>query len=76
MNVVCKLLRLGQDSGKFSKKLIAAVERTNALVDDQYVKDFNRNWENSGRLYEIDKDATEKRNQAIKPKSPGRPKKL
>lgn len=73
--VVAKLLRLGKDGDKFSKKLIAKVERTNAKVDDEFIKRFNDNWKTSGRIYEIDKEATKLRDEALKPKTVGRPKK-
>jgi hypothetical protein len=64
--VVAKLVRLGKDGDKFKKDLIAQTERTNAKVDEDYVKECNANWETSGRLYIVDKEATEKRNEEVK----------
>ncbi len=72
--VVAKLLRLGKDGDNFSKKLIAQVERANAKIDDDFIKSFNTNWKTSGRIYEIDKEATKLRDEKLKPKA-GRPKK-
>lgn len=60
--VVAKLVRLGKDGDNFSKGLEAKVERTNAKVDEDYLREFNANWKTSGRLYIVDKEATEKRN--------------
>lgn len=64
--VVAKLVRLGKDGDKFSKGLVAKIERTNAKVDEDYIKEHNANWRTSGRLYIVDKEATEKRNSDVK----------
>jgi hypothetical protein len=59
--VVAKLVRLGKDGDNFNKGLIAKEERTNAKVEEDFIKEFNSNWKTSGRLYIVDKEATEKR---------------
>ena len=76
--VVAKLVRLGQDGNSFKKDLIAKTMRTNAKVDDEYLKEFNASWKTRGQLYIIDEDATRVRNEALEPPKPtqkGRPKK-
>ena len=65
--VVAKLLRLGKDGDKYKKDLVAKVERTNAKLDEDYIKLFNANWRRSGRLYVIDKEKTAARNKALSP---------
>ena len=67
--VICKKLRLGKDGNTYSKKLIAEVERTNAKISESYVKEFNKNYKNSGRIYVIDEEATAKRDALIKSKA-------
>jgi hypothetical protein len=66
--VVARLVRLGQDGGKFKRNLIAETIRSNAKVDSDYVKEFNKLWETKGQLYEVDKEATKKRDESLKPK--------
>lgn len=73
--VVAKLVRLGKDGDSFSKKLEAAVLRTNAKIDDEYLNGFNANWKTSGQLYIVDEKATKEREEALAPKKVGRPKK-
>lgn len=63
--VVAKKVRLGMDGDQFNKDLIAKVERTNAKVDDEYLKDFNKNWKTSGRLYIVDEKATAERDASL-----------
>ena len=63
--VVAKKVRLGKDGNKFSKKLIAQVERTNAKVDDEFIKGFNENWKTSGRLYIVDEELTKERDEKL-----------
>lgn len=61
--VVAKLLRLGKDGDKFSKDLVAQVMRTNAKVDEDYIKQFNSTWQDRGQLYVIDEEKTKERNE-------------
>lgn len=63
--VVAKLVRLGKDGDNFSKDLIAKVERTNAKVDDDYIKEVNANYKTTGRLYVVDEEATEERDSKL-----------
>lgn len=65
--VVAKKVRLGKDGDAFKKDLVAQVERTNVKIDDEYIKEFNQDWKTTGRLFIIDKEATEKRNSTDKP---------
>lgn len=66
--LVCKLYRLAKDGDNFSKELKAATLRTNAKISQEYLDQKNAGWKISGQLYEVDEEATKKRNEAIKPK--------
>jgi len=63
--VVAKLVRLGKDGDHFKKDMIAKEMRTNAKVDDEYLKEFNSQWKKRGQLYIIDKEATAERDRII-----------
>lgn len=63
--VVCRKVRLGSDGGKFSRKLIAAVELSACKITDDYMEEQNRNWKISGRYYELDEKATKEREERI-----------
>ena len=63
--VVAKLSRLGKDGNKFSKEFKKEL-RSNVKISEDYVKEFNKNWKTRGQFYEIDKEATEKRNSQLK----------
>lgn len=66
--VVAKLVRLGKDGDKFSQKMIAKTERINAKVDDEFIKEFNENWETSGRMYVINDKLTKERDESLNSK--------
>lgn len=62
--VVANLFRLGRNGDKFSKDFKTTL-RTGVVIDENYVNDFNKNWKVSGQFYEIDKEATDKRNNKL-----------
>jgi hypothetical protein len=66
--VVAKLYRLGKDGDKF-KQEFKKVLRNRVVVDEDYVKTFNKSTEVSGQMYEIDKEATEARDVELKAKT-------
>ena len=72
--VVAKLYRLGRDGDSFTKKFKTTL-RESVKIDDEYITNFNKNWQSSGQLYEIDEKATKTRNEKLNPKPKGRPKK-
>lgn len=64
--IVATLYRLMKDGDKFSKKENhRVVERTNVKIDKDFVVSFNKNWETSGQLYEIDEKETKKRDKKL-----------
>ena len=68
--VVCKQQRLVQiKNGFFDLKGFKEEIRGNVKIDELDVKAFNRTAETSGLLYEIDKPATKRRNESLKPKT-------
>ena len=67
--VVAKLIRLGKDGDTFNKKLVGKVLRERAIVEEAYVKEFNKNWKTSGQLYEINTKATTERNKSLDKKA-------
>ena len=73
--VVCKKYRLGKDGDSFSQKLKAETERESVKISRGDFEKFNQSWKVSGRLYEIDEEATKARNEKLNPKPKGRPKK-
>ena len=72
---VYKLVRLGQDGDKFKKNMIAKELRTNAKLDEDFVKEYNKTWDVSGHLYILNEEATKKRDEKLKKKeAPEKPK--
>jgi HD superfamily phosphohydrolase len=61
--VVCKLVRLAKNGDSFDQKLVAQELRTNAKVDDEYMKRFNENWKTSGQMYIMDEAKTKERDE-------------
>jgi len=63
--VVAKLVRLAKDGDSFKKDIHAQVMRTNAKVSEQYINEFNVNWQTRGQLYIIDEKLTKERDEAL-----------
>lgn len=62
--VVAKLFRLGKDGDKFSKEYKKTI-RERVIIDEDYVKEFNQRTAISGQMYEIDRAATDKRDEEV-----------
>jgi hypothetical protein len=62
--VVANLFRLGKDGDKFSKEF-KTLMRSGAKIPESYVNQINAGWKTSGQFYEIDKEATKKRNDSL-----------
>lgn len=65
--VVAKLFRLGKDGDKFSKEYKKTI-RERVIIDEDYVKEFNQRTAISGQMYEIDRAATDKRDEEVEAK--------
>jgi hypothetical protein len=65
--VVAKLHRLGKDGDKFSEKFKTTI-RDRVVIDEDYVKEFNRSLKTRGQMYEIDPKATKDRDSILNPK--------
>jgi len=57
--VVADLYKLGMSDGKFDKSL-KKMYHPRAKVSKQFVNDYNKDWESSGKVYIIDDEATKK----------------
>ena len=55
--VVCNVYKLMKDGNTFVKNGMKA-ERTNAVMTRDYVEQKNENWQQNGRWFEIDEEAT------------------
>lgn len=55
--VVAVLYKLGRSDDKFDKEL-KKVFHPKAVVSRGFVENFNKDWEDSGKHYEIDEEAT------------------
>ena len=72
--VVANKYRMGMEGDKFNPKFKTHLRTLKIEEDD--LKEYNKSSEISGILYEVDKEATEKRNELLAPKAKkGRPSK-
>ncbi|MGR3221305.1 MAG: hypothetical protein ACUZ8H_16030 [Candidatus Anammoxibacter sp.] len=55
--VVAVLFKLGRDNDKYNKEM-KKIYHPKAVVSKGYVENFNKDWQESGKYYEIDKEAT------------------
>lgn len=59
--IVVNQFQLARLNGKFIKETDKGEQmRKNIVLDENYVKEYNENWENSGKIYVEDKEATKK----------------
>lgn len=68
--VVAKLVRLAKDGDSFKKDIHAQIMRTNAKISEQYIAEFNVNWQTRGLLYIIDEKLTKERDEQIQKNDP------
>ena len=65
--VVANLYQLGRKDGKFDINSKVEKLHANAKITEDYVNEFNESSVTSGRFYEIDVEATNKRNKVEEP---------
>lgn len=65
--VVANKYRLGMDGDKFSPKFKTHLR--SLKIDEDDMKDYNKQYQTTGILYELDKEATDKRNAILAPKT-------
>lgn len=72
--IVANKYRLGMDGDKFSQKFKTHLR--SLKIDEDDMKDYNKQYQTTGILYELDKEATAERDSLLAPKAKkGRPSK-